>query len=289
MGQPFKAVCKYFLTSPQLKQMSNELIFTASLNKGQALLPEVHQLAQQWRPGINARDLAQQALSTGSLGRATESRIRDIVAVFNRRYMRGQPQPAAHLHELAKSLSITGLFAEVCLLHTAVAHAELLVFLQEVYWPAHYAGRPDQNKEAAQDFLLEAQKLGRTGGPWSEGLTERTAQRLNGTLTEFGLLGLPDRQGTRAIRPFQPRPETLVYLAYWLRELNIDVPSLVAHPLWQVLGLRQSDVLPTLRRLALHNWLTVLTAGDLLRLEWNYPTTTALLHDLTQRSIHAVA
>lgn len=236
-----------------------------------------------------ARELTQEALATGYLGRATEARIRDVVAVFSRRFLRGQPQPAGHLHELAQHLPATGLFAEVCLLHTAVAHPELLVFLQEVYWPAHFAGRHDLPKEAAQDFLHEAQKMGRTGSSWSEGLTKRTARRLTGTLTEFGLLGAPDRQGLRPMRPFQPHPETVVYLAYWLRELNLDVPSLLAHPLWQVLGLRANDVLPALRRLALHNWLTVLTAGDLLRLEWNYPSTTALLHDLTQRSIHAVA
>lgn len=270
-------------------QMSKDLLFTAALNKGQALLPEMHQLAQHWQPGITARELAQQALATGYLGRATEARIRDVVAVFSRRFLRGQPQPAAYLHELAQHLPVTGLFTEVCLLHTAAAHPELLVFLQEVYWPAHYAGRPSLPKEAAQEFLHQAQKLGRTGSDWSEGLTERTARRLTGTLTEFGLLGAPDRQGIRLLRPFQPHPETVVYLAYWLRELKLDVRALIAHPLWQVLGLRAGDVLPTLRRLALHNWLTVLTAGDLLRLEWHYSSPTALLHDLTQRSLHAVA
>jgi hypothetical protein len=269
--------------------MSKTQLFTAALNKGQALLPEVHQLAQHWQPGITARKLAQEALAAGYLGRATEARIRDVVAVFSRRFMRGQPQPVVHIHELAQQLPTAGIFTEVCLLHTAAAHPELLVFLQEVYWPAHYASRRDLPKEVAQDFLREAQKLGRTGSDWSEGLTERTARRLTGTLTEFGLLGAPDRQGIRLLRSFQPHPETVVYLAYWLRELHLDVPALLAHPLWQVLGLQSADVLPALRRLTLHNWLTVLSAGDVLRLEWTYPTTTALLHDLTHRSIYAVA
>lgn len=269
--------------------MSQDLLFTAALNKGQALLPEMHQLAQQWRAGVTARELTAEALAAGYLGRATETRIRDVVALFSRRFLRGQPPPAEHLHELARHLPATGLFAEVCLLHTAATHPELLAFLREVYWPAHYAGRREMPKEVMQQFLHEAQQLGRTGSPWSAGLTERTARRLAGTLTEFSLLGAPDRQGVRLLRPFHPRPETVVYLAYWLRAQRLDVPALLAHPLWQVLGLRPGDVLPTLRRLALHQWLTVLTAGDLLRLEWTYSSPTAFLHDLSQRSLHAVA
>lgn len=269
--------------------MPTESLFSAALNKGQALLSESYQLALHWHPGVSSQELAREALATGYLGRATESRIRDVVAVFARRFMRGRPQPALYLHQVAQHLSVTGVFAEMCLLHTAAAHPELLVFLQEVYWPAHYAGRQALPKEAMQDFLQEAQKMGRTGAEWSAGLTERTARRLAGTLTEFGLLGTPNRQGTRALRPFQPHPETVVYLAYWLHELNFDVPALLVHPLWQAIGLRPADVLPTLRRLAPHSWLTVLVSGDLLRFEWTYPTTTAFLHDLTHRSLYAVA
>jgi len=163
--------------------MSKVTLFTAALNKGQGLLSEVHQLAQHWRPGITVRELAYDALATGYLGRATEARIRDVVAVFNRRFLRVVPQPVEHLHELALHLPVSGLFTEVCLLHTAAAHPELLAFLNEIYWPAHYAGRHELPKEAAQEFLQEAQNRGRTGSTWSEGLTERTARRLTGTLT----------------------------------------------------------------------------------------------------------
>jgi hypothetical protein len=269
--------------------MRPEPLFSAALNKGQALLSETHQLASHWHPDVTTRTLIDEARTTGYLGRATENRIQDLVRVFSRRYMHGQPPAAAHLHQLARQLPVTGLFAEICLIHTAAAHPELDSFIREVYWPAYYASQRDLSKDAARDFFAAAQQQGRIQGEWSEGLLVRTARRLTGTLTEFGLLGAPSGPGVRPIRPFQPRAETLVYLVYWLREHGLDMPELLAHPHWQLLGLKPAEVLPTLRRLALHNWFTVLTAGDLLRLEWHYPTTAALLDDLTQRRVHATA
>ena len=269
--------------------MSSEPLFSAALNKGQALLSESHQLAIHWHSGVTTRTLIEEARTTGYLGRATENRIQDLVRVFSRRYMQGQLPPVAHLHQLATQLPVTGLFTEICLIHTAAAHPELDTFIREVYWPTSYAGRRDLSKDAARDFFAEAQQKGRIQGEWSEGLMVRTARRLTGTLTEFGLLGAPDRAGVRLIRPFQPRPETLVYLTYLFREQGLDMTTLLAHPHWQLLGLRPADVLPTLRRLALHDWFTVLTAGDLLRLEWHYPTTAALLDDLSQRRLLATA
>lgn len=90
--------------------MSETPLFSAALNKGQALLPEVYQLARHWQPTSTSRALTHEALNTGYLGRATEKHIRDVVAVFNRRFMRGQPQPAAYLHQLAAQLPVAGLF-----------------------------------------------------------------------------------------------------------------------------------------------------------------------------------
>lgn len=269
--------------------MSSEPLFSAALNKGQALLSESHQLSLHWHPDVTTRALINEARTTGYLGRATENRIQDLVRVFSRRYRHGQPQPVAHLHQLAVELPVNGVFTEICLIHTAAAHPELDLFIREVYWPAYYASRRDLSKDDARDFFAEAQQKGRIQGEWSKGLLVRTARRLAGTLTEFGLLGAPDRSGVRLIRSFQPRSETLVYLLYWLREQGLNMPLLITHPHWQLLGLKPSEVLPTLRRLALHNWFTVLTAGDLLRLEWHYPTTAALLDDLTQRRVHAIA
>lgn len=269
--------------------MSPEPLFSAALNKGQALLSESHELALHWQPDVTTRTLIDEARTTGYLGRATEKRIQDLVRVFSRRYMHGQPAPAEHLHQLASQLPVTGLFTEICLIHAAAAHPELDIFIREVYWPAYYASQRDLSKDAAREFFAEAQQKGRIQGEWSEGLLIRTARRLTGTLTEFGLLGAPNGPGVRPIRPFQPRSETLVYLAYWFREQGLDIAALLTHSHWQLLGLKPAEVLPTLRRLALHDWFTVLTAGDLLRLEWHYPTTAALLDDLTKRRVHAIA
>ena len=110
--------------------MSSEPLFSAALNKGQALLSESHQLAIHWQPGVTTRTLIDEARNTGYLGRGTEKRIQDLVRVFSRRYMHGRPLPAAHLHQLAGELPVTGLFTEICLIHTAAAHPELDAFIR---------------------------------------------------------------------------------------------------------------------------------------------------------------
>lgn len=263
--------------------------FSAALNKGQALLPETFQLALHWHQGETPQQLAEDALRKGYLGRATEKRIKDLVTVFARRYMRPPAKPVAHLHVLASHSAITGLFEEACLIHTMAAHPELAAFIREIYWPNRYEGRSGITIEIVRAFLYDAVQQGRTERPWSEGLLLRTAQRLAGTLTEFKLVGTPDRHGMRPLSSFQPQIETLAYLAYWLHDQGFDAQNIIRHPSWQLLGIQPLDVLPSLRRLALHNWMSVLTAGDLISLEWHYPTTLELINEITQRRLRPTA
>ncbi len=257
-------------------------LFTSSLNKGQALLSETRLLALHWQPGLPPRTLADEALRTGYLGRATEKRVRDVVSVFRRRYLSDYLPAAAALNRLYQAEATRGsreLFDQVALLHTAIAHPELGAFLTEVYWPQRFEGREGMTMEAATEFLISAQRTGRTATQWTEGLTERTGRRLMGTLTEFGLLSKPDRAGRRRFPGFHLLDGTLLYLAHWLREQIADATTLAHHPAWNLLGVRHLDVLPTLRRLGAANYFTLLTVGDLTRLEWRLPSALIFLDD----------
>jgi hypothetical protein len=78
--------------------------YTTNLSKAQGLVPETMELLALWHPGMSAIELKSLVKQTGALGRATETRINDVVTRgFAQRYLIEEGRPASWLKLLVES------------------------------------------------------------------------------------------------------------------------------------------------------------------------------------------
>jgi hypothetical protein len=116
---------------------------------------------------------------------------------------------------------------------------------------------------------------------WSDGTIIRVANYLLGCCADFGLLGKGSRGG-REILPFAIAPRVAAWLAHELHGSGIGDETLVAHPEWKLFGLGRAGTLELFKRLALHNWLILQSAGDVTHIGWRYRTMEAFLDALAE-------
>jgi hypothetical protein len=172
-------------------------------------------------------------------------------------------------------------FIQLLFLYTCRAHSILFDFVQEVYWNAYSSGRDSLSNAEAHEFVVQANQHGKTTSPWSENMIERVAGYLTGTLADFGLLE-DGRKSVRKILPHRIESRVAVILAYDLHFTGLGDNSVLSHPDWWLFGMDRSDVLNEFKRLTLQDWWIVQSAGDVIRIGWQYQSMEALVDALTQ-------
>jgi hypothetical protein len=166
-------------------------------------------------------------------------------------------------------------------LGTCRTHAILFDFVIQVYWNAYSSGRESLSNDEARNFVVSANQDGRTTTPWADSMIERVTGYLTGTCADFGLL----EDGSRSVRkilPYRIENRVLVYLAYNLHDAGNGDNKVLNHPEWQLFGMERDDVLNEIKRLSLQGWWIVQTAGDVIRIGWQYKSMEELIDALTQ-------
>ena len=294
--------------------------YNTNLSKAQGVIPETIELLGVWEPGMSAAQLKSRVRSTGALGKATQTRVDDIVSrAFVQRYLIEEGRPAKHLKPLAASGSMRGVLRQLVLLYTARSQPVLRDFITDVYWAKVACRAGEVTKEDARDFLERATATGRSLGfpaarsdhqngrgplsrptgplspafgggegrgeeAWSPGTTERMARNLLGTLADFEWI-VANRRGRRQIRPPSILPGTVLYLAYDLHFHGVEAQALLRHPDWALFGLMPAEVLDLLNQMAAQGHAQVQSSGALLRIEWGYPDMESVIDAILDRKV----
>ena len=248
--------------------------YTAALIKGQGLVPETTALLAQWRPGVPVATLAAEALGGGLLGRSTETRTRDIVAAFARRYLVDDARPARVLQRLADARP--EVVRQLMFLYTARAYPILHDAVVEVYWPRSAAGAVQVGLADVLALIRDGEDRGAISPPWSEATRRRVASNVLGTLADFGLLA-GSASARRDVRPYHLLPETALVLAHEVRADGFSDTSVLEHPDWRLFGLDRDGAAQHLIRLGHDGHLIAQYAGDLLRVSWTHDSLDAAL------------
>jgi hypothetical protein len=254
--------------------------YTTNLSKAQGMLPETLELLELWEPGMALGDLKAKVRATGALGKATQVRVDDLVGRgFAPRFLAPPGPPARWLRRLATGGTPRGVIRQLALIYTARANLILHDFIREVFWLKQASPAGEVTKQDARDFIAQAPSRGAVTRRWSDGMVERVARYLLGTLVDFELLA-GNRYGHRQIRPLFILPETVVFLAYELHFAGQDDAAVVHSPDWGLFGLSLADVISALEKAATHDHLFVQHSGAVLRVEWKHPTMEAMLDAL---------
>lgn len=251
--------------------------YTTNLSKAQGMVPETLELLELWEPGMSVSDLKARVRAMGALGKATQTRVDDVVGrAFAQRFLAQGGKPAEWLRHLMLAGASRGLLRQLALVYTARANLILHDFIREVFWLKYTSRAGEVTKQDARDFIDRAVSRGALERRWSDSMVERVTRYLLGTLVDFGLIE-ENRFGQRQILPIFITPETVVFLAYELHFSGTGDDELVRHRDWTLFGMSPADVTSALERAAMQGHLFIQHSGAFLRVEWKYKTMMEML------------
>jgi hypothetical protein len=261
--------------------VSAETPYNTNLSKAQGLVPETLELLCLWQPGMTAVELKNRVKETGALDRATDTRVTDVVTRgFAQRYLIDDGRPAGWLKHLLQSGINRSVLRQIIFIYTARHNAIFHDFVTSVYWRKAASKTGEVTKSDTCDFLERAVLTGHIQPRWADSMMERVPRYLLGTLEDFQMIG-ENRHGRRQATPPTILSETVLFLAYELHFHQLDDSELTEHPDWALFGLMPTDVISLLEREASKGHLQLQNAGQILRIEWNYPDMEHVLNAIT--------
>lgn len=249
--------------------MKAEKLYTTQLGAGLGVLEETRTLLKLWEPGMSAARLFQYALNSGNFPNISARRLRNLISeCFAPRYLAVNDYPAVILKKLVLFLS-TNEFNQLLFLFTCRANSILADFVRQVYWSRYLSGHETISNKDARDFIIISIQQGKTVKHWSENMIERVAGYLTRCCADFGMLE-PGIKSVRKIIPYRIESKVAAFLAYELNFSGLGDNAVITHVDWELFGMEREDVLNELKRLSLKSFFIIQTAGDIVRIGWNY-------------------
>lgn len=171
-------------------------------------------------------------------GKASRSRVEDILQIFRQRYLVEEPVTQA-LVTLVRTGISNEILDRILFFHATRSDALLHDAVTELLLNRFRQGRLDISTADAQLWVQAQAKAGMTQGHWSEDTAERIAQGLLSTLRDFGLLqGTTRKKITSVLLPTQ----SFAYIAFYLQQQQPSGRLLLEDPEWQLFFLSRSAV-----------------------------------------------
>jgi hypothetical protein len=260
---------------------THDHFYNSKLGAGLGLVEETKALLDIWQPGMEVTTLYQAALHSGRFPNVSARRLRNIVVEgFAPRYLVNNGAPAHLLKKLEHAVTSQELI-QLLFLYTCRANPILADFVRQVYWERYTTGQESLSNHDARGFVTQAIDDGKTRKPWSESMIKHVASYLTGCCADYGLLE-NGQKSARTILPFRLESTVAAYLAYDLHGAGLGDNSIIGHEDWALFGLERTDVRDELKRLALKGYVIVQAAGEVIRIDWRYPSMEAFTDVIAQ-------
>lgn len=264
------------------KEARNTLarLYQSKIIKAGALLADTKTLLAHWDETCPVAENLERFRRENIFGKASRSRIEDILAIFRQRYLIAEPVTKALATLVKGPFSSEGL-TRIFYFHAARADALLHDVVTEVLLPLHESGKTDI---ILQDMLTPLARWvaeGRTAGHWSETTRVRIAQGLMATLRDFGVL-----QGRvhKRLAPMYLPVEAFAYMAFVLRQEQPSGERLLGHPEWRLFFLSPQVVERFFVEAQQCRLLEYHAAGSIIRITFPAESIEEYAHVLTERT-----
>jgi Putative inner membrane protein (DUF1819) len=259
---------------------SSPAIYSSKIIKAGALLADTKTLLAHWDVATSVRKNVERIRRDNVFGKASRSRVEDILAIFRQRFLTEESLTRALVVLVRERLPATSLdrilyyYATRAdrLLHDVVT--EVLVHLQ-------VRGISDINVVELQRPLKRWVDEGKTSGEWSEPTIVRIAQGLLSTLRDFGVLqGVVNKRIAPAYMPVT----AFAYIAFYLKQHEPSGAKLLEHPDWKLFFLNRELVEQFFFEANQHQLLEYHAAGTVTRLTFPADTLEEYANVLAQKS-----
>jgi len=204
--------------------------YRTKIIKAGALVADTKTLLANWDESCSVPENLERFQRENIFGKASRSRVEDILAIFRQRYLTAEPVTKALVTLVKGRFSAEGL-SHILYFHSAQADLLLHDVVTDVLLPLHSQGRTDITVEDIRAPLMHWVDEGRTTTKWSAETTLRVAQGLLATLRDFGVL-----QGVvhKRLAPMYLPVKAFAYIAFYLHQSQPSGERLLRDPQWRL-------------------------------------------------------
>ena len=250
------------------KKTRSGALYTSRILKAGALIGDTKTLLSHWDVGATVNENVKRVHSDNIFGKASRSRVEDILAIFRRRYLSEESVTAA-LVTLARRKFPPASLERLLYFHSARADRLLHDAVIDVLLPMKQRGLIDIAVHDLQRPVVRWVAQGKTVSSWSETTILRVAQELLATLRDFGVLEGASKKRIASV--FLP-VESFAYIAFYLKQHQPSGAKLIELPDWKLFFLNRESVERMLFEAHQHSLLEYHVAGSVTRL--TFPTET---------------
>lgn len=236
--------------------------YTSRIIKAGALIGDTKTLLSHWEVDSSLEDNLKRVRQQNVFGKASRSRVEDILGIFRQRYLTESSVTKALITLLQRKFQTSAL-ERVLYFHAACADQLLHDAVTEVLFPRQERGLVDIAVPDLQQPLSKWVDEGKTTGHWSQQTIIRTAQGLLSALRDFGIL-----QGAvnkKIAAPYLP-VEAFAYIVFYLKQHQPSGAQLIALRDWKLFFLRREGVERLLFEAHQRDLLEYHVAGSVTRL-----------------------
>lgn len=236
--------------------------YTSRIIKAGALLPDAKTLLSHWDLAATTPENIERIRRENVFGKASRSRVEDIIAIFRQRYL-SEPQVTRALVALVKGRFPAQALDRILYFHAARADRLLHDVVTEVLVPLRARGITDVDPGDIRRALAGWVREGKASGDWSENTIVRVAQGLLSALRDFGVL---EGAARKRIAPAYLPVEAFAYVAFYLKQHQPSGSRLLDLSDWSLFFLHREGVERFLVEAHQHGLLEYHAAGTVTRL-----------------------
>ncbi|MDA7645140.1 DUF1819 family protein [bacterium] len=259
---------------------NDRALFASKIIKAGALLPDTRILLGHWNVELSTKENLDQISQGNYFGKASRSRVSDILAIFKQRYLGDNHVTKAlvclvHEHVPAQTLD------RILYFHSARADSLIRQVVLDVLIPLHRQGIFSIEHSDVERQIDRWVSQGLTTSPWGEYTIHRVAQGILATLRDFGVLnGVVNKRIAPAYLP----TEAFAYICFFLKLEQPSGIKLIELPDWQLFFLSPTAVERFLLEAHQEGILDYHAAGAVTRLSFPVKTLEEYAHVLARRT-----
>lgn len=253
--------------------------YSSKIIKAGALIADTKTLLSHWDVTASATVNISRGQQHNIFGKASRSRVADILAIFRQRYLVEESVTKALVTLVKGKLPSTAL-ESILYFHSAKGDRLLHDTVMEILLPRYDRGILDISVPEIERQLAKWVENGRTSGPWSTTTITRIAQGLLSALRDFGVL---QGSGHKKIAPRFLPVEAFAYLVFYLKRHQPSGTRLIELPDWKLFFLSSEEVERYLFEAHQQGLLEYHVAGSVTRLTFHAKNLEEYAHVLAQR------
>ena len=240
--------------------------YTSKIIKASALLADTKTLLAHWDLDSSVQDNLQRIQRENIFGKASRSRVEDILRIFRQRYLTEEAVTRA-LVVLVKRRFPASALDQILYFHSAQSDRLLFDTVLDILGPHKANGLSDVDADDIRHKLAKWVQEGKTTSEWSDVTLSRVSRNLLATLRDFGVL---EGKSKKRIAPTLLPITAFAYIMFFLKQHQPSGAKLIDLPDWNLFFLPPEGVERFLFEAHQSNLLEYHAAGSVTRL--TFPT-----------------